>query len=214
MTGTLLDSSGNINIETEFIMYTCLKETNKEILFNESTNSFEDNGFLGNTSVKRNKIEKITFVNSIDQVKGNTWNVSANGDNSIIAGYEDSDSNGYYEIYIGSNENIYGNINSSYLFAGMENLKNIVDMNNLYMSNTTNIDSLYFGDKKLQNIELGTNFKTNNVTNMDNLFRDCETLNGIKLNSEFNTSKVKTMKNMFRNCKNVETLSLGIEFDT
>ena len=87
-------------------------------------------------------------------------------------------------------------------------------MNNLYMSNATNIDSLYFGDKKLQNIELGTNFKTNNVTNMDNLFRDCETLNGIKLNSEFNTSKVKTMKNMFRNCKNVETLSLGIEFDT
>ena len=214
MTGTLLDSSGNINIETEFIMYTCLKETNKEISFNESTNSFEDNGFLGNTSVKRNKIEKITFVNSIDQVRGTTWNVSANGDNSIIAGYEDSDSNGYYEIYIGSNENIYGNINSSYLFAGMENLKNIVDMNNLYMSNATNIDSLYFGDKKLQNIELGTNFKTNNVTNMDNLFRDCETLNGIKLNSEFNTSKVKTMKNMFRNCKNVETLSLGIEFDT
>lgn len=214
MTGTLLDSSGNINIETEFIMYTCLKETNKEILFNESTNSFEDNGFLGNTSVKRNKIEKITFVNSIDQVKGTTWNAAANGDNSIIAGYEDSDSNGYYEIYIGSNENIYGNINSSYLFAGMENLKNIVDMNNLYMSNATNIDSLYFGDKKLQNIELGTNFKTNNVTNMDNLFRDCETLNGIKLNSEFNTSKVKTMKNMFRNCKNVETLSLGIEFDT
>ena len=214
MTGTLLDSSGNINIETEFIMYTCLKETNKEISFNESTNSFEDNGFLGNTSVKRNKIEKITFVNSIDQVKGTTWNVSANGDSSIIAGYEDSDSNGYYEIYIGSNENIYGNINSSYLFAGMENLKNIVDMNNLYMSNTTNIDSLYFGDKKLQNIELGTNFKTNNVTNMDNLFRDCETLNGIKLNSEFNTSKVKTMKNMFKNCKNVETLSLGIEFDT
>ena len=214
MTGTLLDSSGNINIETEFIMYTCLKETNKEISFNESTNSFEDNGFLGNTSVKRNKIEKITFVNSIDQVKGTTWNVSANGDSSIVAGYEDSDSNGYYEIYIGSNENIYGNINSSYLFAGMENLKNIVDMNNLYMSNTTNIDSLYFGDKKLQNIELGTNFKTNNVTNMDNLFRDCETLNGIKLNSEFNTSKVKTMKNMFRNCKNVETLSLGIEFDT
>lgn len=214
MTGTLLDSSGNINIETEFIMYTCLKETNKEISFNESTNSFEDNGFLGNTSVKRNKIEKITFVNSIDQVKGTTWNASANGDNSIIAGYEDSDSNGYYEIYIGSNENIYGNINSSYLFAGMENLKNIVDMNNLYMSNATNIDSLYFGDKKLQNIELGTNFKTNNVTNMDNLFRDCETLNGIKLNSEFNTSKVKTMKNMFRNCKNVETLSLGIEFDT
>lgn len=214
MTGTLLDSSGNINIETEFIMYTCLKETNKEISFNESTNSFEDNGFLGNTSVKRNKIEKITFVNSIDQVRGTTWNVSANGDNSIIAGYEDSDSNGYYEIYIGSNENIYGNINSSYLFAGMENLKNIVDMNNLYMSNATNIDSLYFGDKKLQNIELGTNFKTNNVTNMDNLFRDCETLNGIKLNSEFNTSKVKTMKNMFKNCKNVETLSLGIEFDT
>lgn len=214
MTGTLLDSSGNVNIETEFIMYTCLKETNKEILFNESTNSFEDNGFLGNTSVKRNKIEKITFVNSIDQVKGTTWNAAANGDNSIIAGYEDSDSNGYYEIYIGSNENIYGNINSSYLFAGMENLKNIVDMNNLYMSNATNIDSLYFGDKKLQNIELGTNFKTNNVTNMDNLFRDCETLNGIKLNSEFNTSKVKTMKNMFRNCKNVETLSLGIEFDT
>lgn len=214
MAGTLLDSSENANIDTEFIMYNCLKETNKDILFNESTNSFEDNGFLGNTSVKRNKIEKITFVNSIDQVKGTTWNASANGDNSIIAGYEDSDSNGYYEIYIGSNENIYGNINSSYLFAGMENLKNIVDMNNLYMSNTTNIDSLYFGDKKLQNIELGTNFKTNNVTNMDNLFRDCETLNGIKLNSEFNTSKVKTMKNMFRNCKNVETLSLGIEFDT
>ena len=214
MEGTLLDSSGNTNIDTEFIMYNCLKETNKEISFNESNNSFEDNGFLGNISVKRNKIEKIIFVNSINQVKGNTWNVSANGDSSIIAGYEDIDSNGYYEIYIGSNENIYGNINSSYLFAGMGNLNNIIDMDNLYMTNITNIDSLFFGDKKLQNIELGTKFKTNNVINMDNLFRDCENLNEIKLNSEFNTSKVTTMKNMFRNCKNVETLLLGTEFDT
>lgn len=55
-------------------------------------------------------VESISFVNNKNvptEVFLTVWDASKVKDNSIIGWYQDTDSNGLYEVYIGSDANIY-----------------------------------------------------------------------------------------------------------
>ena len=191
--GTLIDTSDNKNSLTQLILFNCLKSTEKDK--NSSGVVTNTSKFLGG-NITRNQIEKIIFVNSKSLVQGTQWDVSASGDNSIIAGYIDENKNGKYEVYIGSDINICGNVDSSYLFAGMTNLTKIENINNLYTININDMSHMFEGDSILTSLELKNNFNTINVKNMSYMFNRCNKLTTIDL-SNFNTSKVTNMKDMF-----------------
>lgn len=183
------DLNDNKNIATQFILMNCLKATNTE--------TTENSPFLGNTKIKRKDIESITFVSNTNDKNNTAWDASALNDKSIIAWYKDSDGNGAYEVYIGSNETINANTNSSYLFS--------------YVGYDTNASK----NKLINNLSI---LRTNNVTNMDNMFQflGYNAMTSIDLESNFVTDKVTTMKEMFKNTgyNNLTSINFGTNFNT
>ena len=173
-------------------------------------------GFLGSDSstnegvkaIQRENIDNITFVNSTTGKNTNTWDVSAQGDNSILAWYTQN-SNGSYKVYIGSDSEIFGNRDSSSLFEYIGNsdkctaTETITNINLLNTSNVTNMSSMFFstGSKAMTSLDLGDNFDTGNVTDMSSMFGSTgfDAMTSLKLGSKFNTNKVTDMSRMFSN---------------
>ena len=98
-------------------------------------------------------------------------------DKSILAWYEEN-ANGTVKVYIGSNDEIFGNVDSSNLFSyigygedctATETITNIGLLN---VSNVTNMESMfmYTGYQAMTSLDLGENFDTSQVTNMEICF--------------------------------------------
>ena len=193
------------------------------MLKSASSETSQTSGFLGNTNIQRQYIEKVTFLNSTSGANSTKWDVSAAGDNSVVAWYTGSNP---YQVYIGSNSTIYANTDSSYLFnyIGFSNKcgakEVIAGLNLLNTSKATNMSYMfnYTGYYVMIGLDLGSNFDTSNVTNMDYMF--CLTgynaMKSLDLKSNFYTSKVTSMQGMFKQMGGVglTTLTLGSHFDT
>lgn len=171
--GTIIDETKNENEEKSFIVFDVLRPTNTE--------KTEDSKFLNIDGIKRKDIEKITFVKSKSEVIGkNYYDVSAVGSSTIIAGYEDKDGNGKYEVYIGSDFDIYVNRDTSYLFAntGITTIENINLLNTI---NSVNMEYMFTNCANLQEITFFSKFDTKNVRNMQEMFGGCSTFKNITL---------------------------------
>ena len=212
--GTVVDDYGNGNKDTELIVYNVLKNTAEE----DDVRS----GLLGNTSIQRQNINSIIFVNSITTLKTyRSWDVSAQQDNSIQAWTFDDAT-----IYIGSNYEMFGNLDSSYLFSyigysskcnSQETIQNIKYLN---VSNVTNMSYMFRGAgyNAMKLLKLGDNFDTSNVTAMEAMFRDCgyTAMTSFDLGEKFNTSNVTNMSYLFERCgyKKMTSLDLKTKFNT
>ena len=86
-----------------------------------------------------------------------------------------------------------------------------VDLSSLDTSNVTDMSDLFLECRSLTNISLN-GLDTSNVTNMSGMFRDCFSLTGINV-SDFDTSNVTEMSDMFHGCDNLTSLDLS-GFDT
>ena len=143
------------------------------------------------------KILSITFKNDsiVPQDAVVTWDLSETNDNKII-GYliNDSTSEGYYHMYVGSYGDIQANPNFSKWFYNMKNLYEI-NFENFNTNFVTNMWSLFAYCSSLLELELSS-FDTSNVTNMQSLFYETTNLNEINFQG-FDTSNVTTMENMF-----------------
>jgi len=200
--------------------------TNKApILANlKATSDISGTGKFLNGPLVKNTIEKIEFVttNQIPVDTIGSWDVSEQQNGDIMAWYYDSDSNGKYEVYIGQEEGVIANPNSSYLFQNLFYLSSI-NLSNLDTSNVTNMFRMfnYTGTSStLFTLNLGDNFNTSNVTNMSYMFNQTgNNCPGFTLNlgDNFDTSNVTTMSGIFSytgTSSTVFTLDLGDKFDT
>ncbi len=223
--GWITDASGNGNKETDLILLNTLRKENKI--------SEGDEPFLGNTSIERQNIDNITFVDNIPEdvydvstgtfIDSTAWDVSAMQDNSIIAWYEPS-ANGTIKVYIGSNDEMFGNIDSSNLFSRIGSSSNctatetITNIDLLNVGNVTNMEQMfsYTGYTAMTSLDLGNNFDTSNVTDMSGMFQciGYYSMTSLDLGNKFNTSKVTDMGVMFGNIANLISLDLGDKFDT
>ena len=213
-TGAVADLSGNVNSTKKITLFNWLKETNTE--------TSATSAFLGNSSLQRQNIEKITFVNSLSGANSTKWDVSALQDNSILAWYTGS---GPYQVYIGSNNPIYANPDASYLFSyigSATSCTNTAVFSNLNLLNTrftTNMSYMFnnCGSAKMTSLNLGT-FDTSRVQNMTGMFQSCgnTAMTSLNLGTAFKTDKVTNMSNMFNGCGQtaMTTLTFGDNFDT
>ncbi len=225
----ITDQSGNGNEQTDLILLNTLKNT--------STEQYADSGFLGNSlgMMQRQNIENITFVNHIPEdvydvstntyKNNNAWDASAQGDNSIIAWYEQNE-NDALKVYIGSNDEIFANTNSSYLFSYVGSSYNctstemITNIELLNTSNVTNMNHMFSstGYVAMTSLDLGSNFDTSNVTDMSYMFNGTgmEAMTSLDLGDKFDTSKVTNMTYMFISTgrQAMINLALGDNFDT
>ena len=209
--GAMKDTAGNNSKATDMILYNCLDLTDTE--------NAEDSVFLGHETLKRQNIEKVTFV-ELTQAQMSAWatsitaddsywDVSAQGDKSIVAYYKDEDSNNAYEVEIGSHWEIFANQNSSYLFSYVgygtdcETTVTVGSINLLNTNSVTNMAYMFnnFGYRAMTGLHLGE-FDTTNVTNMAGMFAGCgnKAMTVLDLGTKFDTSKVTDMSNMFNGC--------------
>ena len=161
-----------------------------------------------------------------------SWNMSTNGDNSIVAYVEDDGrSAGTYKLTIGGNSKINANPDMSLYFRDFTKLETIdltyldtslvenmyqlffecssldsIDISTLNTSNVTNMERMFYGCSMLKNINFG-NIDTSNVTNMSYMFTECSGLETIDL-TPLNTSNVTDMSGMFSGCSGLETIDL------
>ena len=144
--------------------------------------------FLGVCS--RSVINKIVIQESTSGAPTTFTDISEAGDESII-GWLDGTT-----LYIASDEKMFTNEDSSYLFYGMSELSTIEGLENINTGKTTNMSSMFGMCLGLTNLDL-TSFNTSKVTNMSSMFDGCA-VNVINL-SKFNTSNVTNMSGMFAN---------------
>ena len=225
--GAITDNSGNTNKATDLLLFNALRKTDEE--------QSETSAFLGNTNIERQNIDNVTFVDNIPStvydksakayVDNTAWDVSAQQDKSILAWYTTND-NGTIKVYIGSDDEIFGNYNSNYLFKAVgysDKCTSTETITNIELLNVGSVNGMYnmftyTGYNAMTKLDLGSKFDTSNVTTMSAMFygtgyRAMTTLN---LGDKFNTSKVINMEWMFYETGYLAmtSLDLGTEFNT
>ncbi len=181
----------------------------KNVIANPSTPSSSDSNFL-NTSITRSSIQTITIAkdNTIPE-SGiiDTVDISSENDGSVLLWYTDTNEDGLYEVYMGSDSGkIEANTNGQGMFAYLTNVESL-DLTNLDTSNITNMSSMFQGSSSLKEIKL-SNFNTSKVTSMQSMFNGCSSLMSLDLSS-FDTSKVTNMGSMFNGCNSLTSLELS-----
>ena len=214
---TVHDLSGNKNVPKDISLFNTLRVAKSSSGIYESSAT---SGFLGNSSIQRQNIQSVTFLNSTATAPSTgTWDVSATEDNSIIAWYSNS------KVYIASDYPIYANVDSSYLFSyigyasGGTSGNTIENLDLLSTTFTTNMQYMFrgLGYSTMTSFALGDSFETSRVTNMEGMFQDAgNKLTSFTIGQRFETSNVSNMKNMFNNfgSTSLTILSLGNRFTT
>ncbi|MBP3764724.1 MAG: BspA family leucine-rich repeat surface protein [Bacteroidaceae bacterium] len=97
------------------------------------------------------------------------------------------------------------------MFAGLDSLRTIEGLENLNMSEVTDMSGLFSGCSSLTRLNL-SNLDTRNVTDMHRAFANCENLTSLDLSS-FNARNVTNMSGLFAGCSSLTSLDLS-NFDT
>ncbi len=139
--------------------------------------------------------------------KENYWDVSTNGDDSVIAYIEDDGTgNGTYKLTIGGKGGVRANSGSSYLFCDFTNMTKI-DLSSFNTSNVNTMRNMFNNCSSLTSLDL-SHFDTINVTSVYGMFCKCKSLTNLNL-SNFGTSNVTDMSFMFCNSSNLQMIKVG-----
>ena len=104
-------------------------------------------------------------------------------------------------------DNIIYPTSTAFLFSGLRNVTEIVDISNLKTDNVVFMSNMFSGCESLTDVNLST-FNTNKVTRMINMFSNCKNLNTLDLSS-FNTTNVDWLASMFHSCKNLTSIDMS-----
>ena len=121
-------------------------------------------------SIARSSFESITTVDNINipEEAIDSWDVSATRNGTVIAWYLDADNDEKYELYIGQEDGVKANPNSSYVFSNFSNVTSI-DLTNYDIAGVTNMSYMFFylgsNDTTFNLLDL-SDWDTSNVTNM------------------------------------------------
>ena len=156
-------------------------------------------------SISRDSFESITTVDNID-VPANaidSWDVSQEQNGSVIAWYIDNDSDNLYELYIGQEDGVKANPDSSYAFYYFRKAE-VINLTNYDISDVTNMSYMFskagYNSTTLDIINI-SDWDTSKVADMSFMF-DQTGYNATTFDigdlSDWNTSSVTTMKCMFQ----------------
>ena len=187
----------------------------------KKTTSRDTTAFRSTTYIS--KIKNIIFENKInipnDAIASWDIGVSQNGNvmSYVIANSNDST---YYDLYIQSNTQLYGNADMSYWFANFTKLESIKGLELLDTSATTNMYRLFStSGKDSEKLKIDINcLDTSEVTDMWGLFHSVgQNTTNLTINLEkIDTSKVEDMGYMFVGAgQNSTTVTINTKnFDT
>lgn len=164
-------------------------------------------------------IVTVTILDEIDYNEINasdtlySWDVSAAEDSSVMAwmklNSEETTAAGAdrYDVYIAGEGGIEANEDSSDLFFGFTNLKEINGLELFKTGNVTTFDCMFQNCSSLETLDLSS-FDTSSATDLSYMFSGCKAIVSINL-ANWDTGNVKTMYEMFGNCWVLPILDLS-----
>ncbi len=173
----------------------------------------------GNDQILRESIRSITILNTLEDMPDDAWDISENGDGSVMAWvmetevdefFENADhmslNTDFYDFYIAGEGGVDAPENSHYLFGGYENAWSI-DLSFLYTGMVTDMSNMFELSTEEKIWEAGgyleyldiSGFDTSNVKNMSAMFYGCYKLCDLDI-GHFDTENVTDMSDMFFCC--------------
>ena len=173
-----------------------------------------------NTRTARYQIRSVTFLDSLDFVGADSWDVSHARDGSVMAwtkpngtvsNWVDGKSvkSDAYDLYIAAKGGINGKY-CAHLFEGFTNLTSIRFNGAFHTDYAESMEGMFSGCNQLITLDVSS-LETSRVRNMSRMFEDCP-FKQLDL-SHFDTSSVEDMHHMFDSCSNLTSLDLR-NFDT
>lgn len=132
-----------------------------------------------------------------------------------------------------SNYNTSNLISTAFMFAYLDNVRNISGLSNFNLNNVTNMTRMFEACKNITSLDVAnwnisnvkylwsifdkcynlrdidvSNWNTSNVTQMDQVFYYCNNLQTVNV-SNWNTSNVTTMVGMFNGCRNLKNVDIS-----
>ena len=164
----------------------------------------DNQGTTFGKNIARANFESLTIVDNIDipETAIDSWDVSAEQNGSVMAWYLNENNNTFFELYIGQEDGVIANPNSSYALSYFRYLKTM-DVTNLDVSNVTDMSYMLTYDGResqtfsIQGLE---DWDTSNVTNMTQMISVVgysATTWSIGNLSNWDTSNVTNMSYMF-----------------
>lgn len=165
-----------------------------------------ETGTVLGSAYLRKDIASITFTDQRPGPGDDSWDISAAGDESVLA-WVSPKGQGMYDLYIYGENGVSANAASDGLFGYYSNATHI-RFNGLFnTSGATSMQGMFAGCASLKELDLN-GMDTGSVENMAFMFNGCSSLVSLDL-SGFDTGKVTDMSAMFQNCKNLLSLNLS-----
>ena len=160
---------------------------------------------FGNTGIRREDIEAVIFVNSLEGKPADAWDVSEEGNGEVLAWVREG------RLYIGANGRISLPSDCTGLFSFYTNVKTIDFGSGIDTSGVTDMTFMFKQDMQLKNLDL-SGFDTSRVESTDRMFTQCRSITSLDL-SGFDTSRNTNMLGMFAHCTALTDLDVS-SFDT
>ena len=157
----------------------------------------------------REEIAAITVLDSLEDCPEGAWDVSRNGDGSVLAWTEENDT--LYDLFIGAEGGVAAPEDCTELFSAYPNLRAIHFNGAFHTDQTRRMDRMFASSYQLESVDV-EDFETSNVTSMRFMFSGCQGLQELDV-SGFDTSQVTDMASMFTFCWGLTELDVS-GFDT
>ena len=181
-------------------VYSSSEDFRKDLMLKASTET-ETSIFKTMYSSYFDKIVKVSFVDNLN-ISENAIEVKdpSMSEKGKIKSWLEPDGENYH-LYIGSENKIFANYDSSYLMNGFT-IATHININNLNTDFTENMTYMFGNCEQVETLNVA-NFNTFNVTNMDHLFGRCSKLKSLNL-SNWDTRNVNNMFSLFALCRKLE----------
>lgn len=209
-----------------------LRDYPDNILMSPSSVDNDKEAVFGNGAYVPNDVKTVTFLDTLDGMPEDAWDVSADGNGSVMAWMENG-----CDLYIAGEGGVTANPDSRFMFQRYEEVVSIEFNDCFYTDLVENLAGFFYECFKLETLDLSfwntasvkkmhaafqgcvslreidlSSFDTSGVTNMSDLFARCRSLTTIDL-SNFETGNVEDFGGMFTNCENLTQLDIS-HFDT
>ena len=161
------------------------------------------------SNIPRSQIVSVTFLDTIAAAPENSWDVSDEQDQSVLAWTVPNGD--FFDLYIAAEGEISGTRAAPQMFFMYTNLREVNFNGNLNMENATDMTGMFYYCVSLKKVDMGS-LNTSAVQNMSELFYECRSLESLDL-SALNTSSVTDMGHMFQGCSKLKALDVT-GFDT
>lgn len=162
------------------------------------------------STISRECIDSIQFLNSLADAPKDAWDVSEAEDGSVLA-WVTPTSEYRYDLFIAGEGGVWAPEDCTYLFAEYRWMESLDFNNAFFVENCKTMQGMFYHDQYLTELDFH-DWDTSSVENMREMFCFCSSLEQLDL-SRFHTSSVTNMRDMFMRCESMKELDLS-SFDT